>query len=475
MSSRCQTPGLHPLASDLLALLGGDAVAPAAPPWLTDATASRGIGGRADAVVRPATAEQVAEVVAWCYERGVAIVPRGGGTGFAAGAVPDPEGNGRGGPTVVLSLDRLRAVRALDPLQWRIHVEAGVTTGHVARLARENGLWYPPDPGSGETSHIGGNIATNAGGPHSFKYGVTGHWVTGLEVVLAPGELVRFGGAARKDVAGYDLRSLLIGSEGTLGIITAAWLRLLPAPQDACAVVALHRDAAAGGRALERALACGAIPAVLEYLDAGALAAAGASFPRPLPMGVEGAGGMLIIGEVDGPARSVAEEASLLREALGEEALALQTFATPAERRALWGWRDGVSLAVTARRGGKLSEDVAVPTEHLPRMIEATLEIAARHGLEACSWGHAGDGNLHSTFLLDPADPAEAERAHAAAGELFALAIELGGTVSGEHGLGLVKRGQLRHQWAPAAVEAHRAIKRALDPQNLLNPGKKLA
>jgi len=186
--------------------------------YLADETEARGLRGRADAVARPQTAEEAAEVVAWCYAHGVPVVPRGGGTGYAGGAVPLDGG-------VVVALERLARVRSFEPLLWRMEVEAGVTTADVRRVARESGLLFPPDPGAAEQSQIGGNVATNAGGPHAFKYGVTGAWVTGLEAVVAPGELVRLGGPLRKDVAGYDLTALLVGSEGTLGVLTSVWLR----------------------------------------------------------------------------------------------------------------------------------------------------------------------------------------------------------------------------------------------------------
>jgi FAD/FMN-containing dehydrogenase len=213
------------LARDLARIVGADAVLPGTvAAFLVDATESRFLRGEADAVVLPQSAEEAARVVAWCYEHDVAIVPRGGGTGFAGGAVPVEGG-------VVIALERLTRVRSFDPLLWRINVEAGVRTGELRRIARQSGLMFPPDPGAAEQSQIGGNIATNAGGPHAFKYGVTGNWVTGLEAVVAPGELISIGGPIRKDVAGYDLKSLLVGSEGTLGLITAAWLRLLPAPE----------------------------------------------------------------------------------------------------------------------------------------------------------------------------------------------------------------------------------------------------
>ncbi|MGH2839286.1 MAG: FAD-binding oxidoreductase [Solirubrobacteraceae bacterium] len=233
----------------------------------------RALTGRAAALVHPGSRDEVAAVVAWCYEHDVPIVPVGGGTGLAGGAAPLRD------DAVAIALDRLRAVRSFDPGLWRMEAEAGVTTATIARLARENGLLFPPDPGAPENSQLGGTIATNAGGPHAFKYGVTGDWVTGIEAVLAPGELARAGGPLRKDVAGYDLRALLTGAEGTLGIVTAAWLRFVPAPEAQLAVVASYPSTAAGAAAVARVREMGVLPAALEYLDAPTMRLAGGAFP----------------------------------------------------------------------------------------------------------------------------------------------------------------------------------------------------
>jgi glycolate oxidase subunit GlcD len=451
--------------SELASLLGpGGVLSPAPGDYLSDATEHRGLVGHAEAVVLPETADEVARVMAWCYEHDVPLVPRGGGTGFAGGAVPLEGG-------VVVALERLTRVRSFDPLLWRMQVEAGVRTAEVRRLARENGLVFPPDPGAAEQSQIGGNIATNAGGPHAFKYGVTGAWVTGLEAVVPPGEVVTVGGPLRKDVAGYDLVSLLIGSEGTLGIVTAAWLKLLPAPEAAFPVAAFYESTAAGCEAIERVLGNGLAVAALEYLDGATLELAGGGFPGEVPHGAA----FLVLAEADGSAMEAARLRDELVEVLAEGALGVHT---PDEQDAIvavWRWRDGVSLVVGAKRGGKVSEDIAVPLEHLAEAVEETLAIGRRHGLHACSWGHAGDGNLHSTFLVSREDDDELERAGLAAQEVFALALRLGGTVSGEHGVGWFKRGQLARQWDGPAVELHAAIKRAFDPKGLLNPGKKLA
>jgi glycolate oxidase subunit GlcD len=450
------------LAAGLAGVVGPEAVIEPPPAvYQTDSTGPMGLRGTADAVVMPADAEAVRAVVAWCYEREVAMVPRGGGTGFAGGAVPSAGG-------VVVDLSRMTAVRSFDPLLWRIQVEAGMSTAALRRLVRGSGLWFPPDPGAAEQSLIGGNIATNAGGPHAFRYGTTGAWVTGLEAVIPPGDLIRVGGATRKDVAGYDLKRLLIGSEGTLGIVTAAWLRLIPAPEMAIPVVATYASPEAGCAAIEAVLGNGLEAAAIEYADGGALAIAG----RALGDIADGAG-FLVLAEADGDAARARELAGQLREVLGERALAVRTMEPGEQAAAVWRWREGVSDTVTAARGGRLSEDIAVPLDRLAEAVLGTVEIGRRHGLEACSWGHAGDGNLHSSFLFDPGDAGLAT-ARAAAEELFVLAADLGGTISGEHGLGLLKSGRLGLQWTPAAVALHRRIKQAFDPRNLMNPGKKV-
>ncbi|MEA2230476.1 MAG: glycolate oxidase, partial [Solirubrobacteraceae bacterium] len=250
----------------------------------------RALDGVPCVLARPGNAAEVAAVVAWCYEHDVAIVPVGGRSGLAGGAaVLDRD-------AVAVSIERVRAVRSFEPGLWRMQAEAGVTTATIARRARESGLYFPPDPGAPEQSQLGGTIATNAGGPHAFKYGVTGDWVTGLEAVLAPGELVRVGGPVRKDVAGYDLRGLLVGSEGTLGIVTAAWLRLVPAPEAQLPVVAAYPDAGSGCAAVLRVLEAGIVPAALEYFDAGAMDAAGGAFPSGALRG------FVVMAEADGSA-----------------------------------------------------------------------------------------------------------------------------------------------------------------------------
>ena len=446
---------------DLRAAVSADIVAPTAA-YLTDMTEARGLHGRADAVALPRTAEEVAEVVAWCYEHEVPIVPRGGGTGYAGGAVPLDGG-------VVIALERLARVRSFDPLLWRMEVEAGMPTAAVRRVAREGGLLFAPDPGAAEQSQIGGNVATNAGGPHAYKYGVTGTWVTGVEVVVAPGQLIRVGGPLRKDVASYDLTSLFVASEGTLGVITSVWLQLTPAPEAAWPVAAFFPSVATGCAAIERLVGSGLPVAAIEYLDGETMRYAGAGFPAEIPEGA-----FCVITEADGSH----DEASRVRadalELLGEDALTLFAPEAAHEIAELWRWRDGVALRVDAQRGGKASEDIAVPLDRIAEVVEGSLEIGKRLGLDACSWGHAGDGNLHSTYLFSPDEPGTVERAAQVADALFELALQVGGTISGEHGVGATKSHWLERQLGAKAYELHAAIKHAFDPQNLLNPGKKV-
>jgi glycolate oxidase subunit GlcD len=422
----------------------------------------RGVQGTAEAVVLPSSVEEVAAVMRWCYDNDVPLTARGGGTGLAGGAIPVGGG-------VVIGFERLNKVRQFDPLLWRVHVEAGVTTGDVQRLARENGLRFPPDPGAAEISQIGGNIACNAGGPHAFKYGVTGHWVTGIEAVVPPGDIVRIGGPLRKDVAGYDVKSLLVGSEGTLGLITAAWLRLVPAPELELPVIGLYRDAEAGVSAIERVLASGVVPSAVEYLDAVMLRFSGDAYPFGMPDG----GAFMVITEADGAVSEARRVAAELQEALADEAVAVHAPTEPSDVAELWRWRAGAAFAILAQRGGAYSEDIAVPLDRLRDVARETLEIGERHDVVALSFGHAGDGNIHSTFLFAPDDHDEEQRADAACHELFDLALRLGGTVSGEHGIGWLKRGQLERQLGPAGYDLHTRIKQVFDPKNLLNAGKK--
>ena len=340
----------------------------------------------------------------------------------------------------------------------------------LRRRARENGLYFPPDPGAAEQSQIGGNVATNAGGPHAFKYGVTGAWVTGLEAVLAPGEIVDAGGPIRKDVAGYDLRGLLVGSEGTLGIVTAAWLRLVPAPEAALPVAAFY--ASARGRLRRRARGSGAAAWRWRRWSSSTRA-------RSKPPGAPTRAACLPERPSWCSRRPTARPprpsacAAEVEEVLGEAALRVDAPPTPAAAAALWRWRDGVSIAVTgvARGQGERGHRRAGGPARGGDRRDAS-RSGARHGLPACSWGHAGDGNLHSTFMIAPGDEAELELAAQAADGLFDLAGRLGGSVSGEHGVGWVKRGQLAATTARPRAGAARCDQARLRPEGPAQPGQ---
>lgn len=451
------------LSDDLRRLLGDAAVeCPVVDrEWLHDGTESAAVVGAAAAVVRPADAEQVAAVVGYARAQELPIVPRGGGTGYAAGAVPFAG-------SLVLSLDRLRQVRSRQPENWSLGVEAGVTTAEVRRLAREDGLCFPPDPGAAEQSQIGGNVATNAGGPHCFKYGVTGRWVTAIEAVLGSGELVRVGSGLPKDVATLDLRALLVGSEGTLGVITAVWLRLMPEPEVRLPVLAVFGSAQEGADAVALAMASGVVPSALEFLDRGAIEAARASYPGELPAGVEFA----VLAEADGTLAGATAEQALLADMLRPTATDL--IAPPAAAAArIWAWRDGVSLGVLAHRGGKLSEDIVVPVDRLAEAVLGVRALGEEIGLETTTWGHAGDGNLHASFMFDRADADQLARATAAAPRLFALARSLGGSISGEHGIGRFKLAAAAELPADT-LRLQAAIKDVFDPAGIMNPGAKI-
>lgn len=452
-----------PFLESLRAALGDEAVhAPIEDrAWLSDGTESAAIEGRARAVVRPADVAAVQTAVRLCRAHGVPIVPRGGGTGYAAGAVPFAD-------AIVLSLERLRRVRDRRPEIWALSVDAGVTTAEVRRLAREDGLWFPPDPGAAEQSQIGGNVATNAGGPHCFKYGVTGQWVTGIEAVLGTGELVRLGRGLRKDVSTLDLRGLLIGSEGSLGVITGVDLRLIPEPEVRLPVIGIYPTLEAGAEAVLAALASGVVPAAIEFLDRVAIEASRSSYPGALPPDAEFA----VLVEADGSAVGAAADQAVLAAVMADGAS--DVIAPPPDRAAaLWAWRDGVSLGVLARHGGKLSEDIVVPVDRLADAVAGVRRLGAESGFETTSWGHAGDGNLHASFLFDRADVDAVARAACVAPRLFDLARSLGGSISGEHGVGRLKLEAAADEDA-TVLQVQRDVKAVLDPDGIMNPGAKV-
>lgn len=428
---------------DLEAIVGSAHTRRDPEPWrLADAAEPAFLPAHADWLVAPGTAEEVAAVLAWCCERGIAVTPRGGGTGLAGGAVP------KGG--VVVALERLRAIRAWEPEHRRGHFEAGLRTAEIARLAGENGLVFGPDPGAAESSQLGGNIATNAGGPHSYGYGPTRAFLTGLEVVIPPGEVVTLGGPLRRDAVGLDLVGLVAGSEGSLGIITAARLALRPAPEVTIAVRAAYPGTAEGCGAVERVVEAGLPVTVLDYADEATPGTGGA---------------FIVLAEAAGEAATAEALARDLEEILRDGVI------ERVEPRELWAWRSGLTGRVVAHRGSKLSEDVAVPVERLAEAVGGVRAIGARHGLEACSWGHAGDGILHASFLFGTDDRAAQARASDAAEDVFALALSLGGSPSGEHGTGRLKRAWRPRAQGSSVAGLHARIKAAWDPEGLLNPG----
>lgn len=449
------------LRNALSAIVGAPHVldVPASSHYNHDATIAGGRRGQALLAVRPGSTAEVAEVVAALYEREVPIVPRGGGSGLAGGAVPSAG-------SVVCSLERMTAVRELSPRSWRMHVEAGLSTAHVHRLACENGLLFPPDPGAAEQSQIGGNVATNAGGPHAFKYGATRDWVTGIEAVVAGGEIVRLGGACRKDVGGYDLRGLLIGAEGTLGVITAVHLRLTPAPEQAVVLVAFFESQARGCEAVLDVLGSGLLAAALDFLDGATLRAAARTYPGQVPS----AATFALLIEVDGSVAQAQADRDELLDTLGPICLAVQEPA-PDE---LWRWRDAINPLVATIEGGKVGEDVVVPVERLHDLLRGFEAIAAENGLKSCAWGHGADGNVHANVLIDPRSARDQQAVERVGDRLLDLVVEMGGAISGEHGLGLIKSGQLSKQWNQTAISLHRMAKQAFDPKGLFNPGKKL-
>jgi glycolate oxidase len=415
-----------------------------------------------DAAVSPASTDEVAAVVRVCDQHGLAIVPRGGASGLAGGTVPVGGG-------VVVSTTRLDRILEIDRANMTATVQAGVITADLQRAVEAVGLFYPPDPSSLNQSSIGGNVATNAGGPRCLKYGVTRDYVLGLTAVLADGRVLVTGGKAIKNVTGYQLTQLFIGSEGHFGIITEVLVRLLPKAVGRSTGMAIFPTLEAASAAVTTILTSGLLPLTLELMDNTTITVVEDFLQLGLPRAAEA----LLIFEQDGdPAVAAREVAAMGEICTAAGALSVQVAATPEEGAQLLKARRSVSGAMGRISPNKLGEDIAVPRSAIPAMVRRVREIAAETGLIIPVFGHAGDGNLHPNILFDRRDPDQVRRVEQAAAAIFRSALELGGTLSGEHGIGTLKREFLEEDLGPVAVDLMRRIKQALDPKGLLNPHK---
>ena len=422
-----------------------------------------GQGHAPDLVVVPGSTQDVSAIVRLCNEQRIPLVVRGAGTGYTGGAVPT-----RGG--IVLSMARLNRILEIDELNLVAVVEPNVINGELQRAVERVGLFYPPDPASLESSSIGGNVAECAGGPRAFKYGTTKRYVLALEAVLPTGEIVHTGSKAVKNVVGYDVTQLLVGSEGTLAIITKITLRLVPKPPSRATLSASFKTVRHAVDAVSALIARRAVPAAIELVDGDSLRAVESYVGRPVVP--PGAGALLIV-ECDGTAAGVEEEIQSVGEACrATAALGVTRAANDDERDALWHVRRQLSLALRATGLLKINHDVVVPRGRVPELFDVIAELKQRHALRIASFGHAGDGNIHVNLMVNKDDPQERARAAQAERELFERVVSLEGSISGEHGIGFAKARYLAIELSADEIALMKRLKTAFDPNGILNPGK---
>jgi glycolate oxidase len=419
-------------------------------------------GRRPDVVVLPGTTAAVAAIARLCSAEMVPLTPRGGGTGYTGGAVPVAGG-------VLLSLERFNRILEIDQANLLAVVEPNVITADLQHAVEQLGLFYPPDPASLNQSVIGGNVAECAGGPRAFKYGTTKRYVLGLEAVLATGEVIRTGGKVVKTVVGYDLTQLLVGSEGTLAIITKIILRLIPKPPARATLRATFADVGRAVSAVARLIRDRVVPAALELIDEECLAAVSAYTGRGLAPA--GTGALLLI-EVDGLAEAVKQEREAVRRAcVDAQSTEVLEAGDEAEREALWQIRREISPSLKLIAARKINHDVVVPTARIPELLEFVRELSRETGLRMPCFGHVGDGNIHVNIMTgNSAD--ELARAREAERRLFERVIALEGSISGEHGIGFAKAAYVPLELSPEVIALSKRLKRAFDPNGILNPGK---
>ncbi len=415
-----------------------------------------------DAVVIPENADQISRVLQLATKKGFPVIPRGAGSGMSGGAVPV-----RGG--LVMAMKRFDRILAIDQDNLVCKVEPGVITARLQEAVEEVDLFYPPDPASLNISTIGGNVAECAGGLRAVKYGVTRDYVLGLTVVLPTGEIINTGVETMKGVAGYDLTRLIIGSEGTLAVITAVTLRLVPKPAANKTMIAFFPDVSSAVEVVSKIIRNKIIPAILEFIDRQCLDCIREEMDLPIPLK---AGAMLLI-EVDGDIDLVGRDAGKIREVCEQgKALKFQAAANTEEADRLWEARRNVSPSLNKLRPHKISEDIVIPRSRLSDLVAFLDNLSQKYGLPVPAFGHAGDGNLHVNIMLDKNNPREVEDAQVMVRDLFDKVIQMGGTLTGEHGIGITKAPYLEMEIPRAGIEVMSRIKKAFDPQGILNPGK---
>ena len=441
------------------------------PAWVSTDAASRDAAGRdallrghaPDAVVTPGTTAEVAAIARLCHDHRVPLTVRGAGTGYTGGSVPI-----RGG--LVVAMARFDRLLAIDEANLFAVVQPNVVTRDLHEAVEARGLFYPPDPASLAQCAIGGNVAEDAGGPRGFKYGTTRKYVLALEAVLPTGEVIRTGAKTVKNVTGYALTDLLVGSEGTLAIITEITLRLVPKPEAQRTFSATYGSIGAAANAVTALVHAGVIPATIELLDRPSLDAVAAHLGRPMaPAGTEA----LVLIEVDGSAPAAAHDAAVAIEACRRGgATSITEAGSTAERTAIWEARRELSYALRKVAPRKINHDVVVPRGRVPALYATLDRLRRAHGIQIAAFGHAGDGNLHVNLLVDPANADEMARARLAEQELFETVVGLDGAISGEHGIGYAKAAYLGLQLSAAELALMTRLKQAFDPRGILNPGK---
>ncbi|MBK5442877.1 MULTISPECIES: glycolate oxidase subunit GlcD [unclassified Peribacillus] len=427
--------------------------------------ATPGYQSMPDAVIKPGCTNEVAAIVKVCNEHKVPIIPRGSGTNLSGGTCPTEGG-------LVLLFNRMNSLLEIDEENLTATVQPGLITLDLISAVEKKGLFYPPDPSSMKISTIGGNINENSGGLRGLKYGVTRDYVIGLEVVLPNGDIIRTGGKLAKDVAGYDLTKLFVGSEGTLGIVTEAILKLIPIPETTKTMLALYQDLDAAAQSVAKIISNKIIPVTLEFLDRPTLIVVEDFAKIGLPTNVEA---VLLI-EQDGPPEVVERDMKRMADiCLEEKAVSVEIAETELDAVALKTARRTALSALARLKPTTILEDATVPRSEIAKMVRAINEIATKHNVNICTFGHAGDGNLHPTCITDARDHDEMERVELAFADIFAVAIDLGGTVTGEHGVGAMKAPYLEWKLKKEGIAAMKGIKQAFDPNNIMNPGKVFA